>query len=231
MATNGFHYIGVGLYTVPQASSLSHVSTGRIRRWLKGYTFRTKSGAHTSPPVVVSTLPPLDDVVTLTFLDLQEIRFVDAFLEAGVLWKTLRRAHEKTQAALGLYPFSRGRFVTDGQSILEDLARGEARSDAAFLDIISGQTQFKRIVRSYIKTLKFSDDQAAEWWPLGKSKRVVLNPERCFGQPIVPREGVPTAILARAYKAEQSFLHVARWFSVNERAVRDAIEFEASLAA
>ena len=32
-------------------------------------------------------------------------------------------------------------------------------------------------------SLKFdADGQAIEWWPLGKSKLVVLNPKRSFGQ-------------------------------------------------
>ncbi|MBI3826336.1 MAG: hypothetical protein HY294_10100 [Candidatus Rokubacteria bacterium] len=181
---------------------------------------------------MTSILPALDGVVTLTFLDLQEIRFVDAFLGAGVHWKTIREAHAKAQEILGPYPFSRGRFVTDGRSIFEDLAHGAARSDAALVDMVSGQGSFNRIVRSFIATLKFSTDgQADEWWPLGKARNVVLSPHRSFGQPIVPREGVPTAILAKAYRAEQSLHHVARWFEVSERSVRDAVAFEASLAA
>jgi uncharacterized protein (DUF433 family) len=232
MSTNGFQFIGLGLYTVPEASRLSHVSMGRIRRWLRGYTFTTKSGPHKSPPVVASALPPLDGAVTLTFLDLQEVRFVDAFLEAGVHWKTIREARDRARHILGAYPFSRGRLVTDGRSIFQDLARGSGRSDAALVDLVSGQGSFSRVVRSFIATLKFAGDgQADEWWPLGKHRLVLLSPHRCFGQPIVPREGVPTAILAKAAAAEQSVHQVARWFEVSERAVRDAVEFETSLAA
>ena len=60
MSTNGYRFIGLGLYTVPEASRLSRVSVGRIRRWLRGYTFTTRTGPHKSPPVVTSELPPLD---------------------------------------------------------------------------------------------------------------------------------------------------------------------------
>lgn len=231
MATNGFHFIGVGLYTVPEASRLTRVSTGRIRRWMRGYTFRTKSGVHASERVVTPALPLIDGAMTLSFLDLQEIRFVDAFIGVGVRWPTVRRAHGSAQKAFGTHPFSRGIFVTDGQRIFEDLARGAARSDSAFVDMVSNQMSFRRAVLPFMKTLRFADGQASEWWPLGKSKMVVLDPRRAFGQPIVAREGVPTNILARAYKAEQDFTRVARWFAVNERAVRFAIEYEASLLA
>jgi uncharacterized protein (DUF433 family) len=230
MSTEEFQFIGVGLYTAPEASRLARVSTGRIRRWLRGYTFAIKSGSRASPPVVTSALPSINGTLTLSFLDLQEIRFVHGFLEAGVKWKTLRRVHEAAHLRLGPYPFSRGDFVTDGRSILLDLT--PEIHDGAFLDLISSQTSFKSVVSPCMATLKFSEDgQASEWWPLGKDKLVVLNPRRSFGQPIVVREGVPTNILARLYKAEQSFARVARWFDVSERAVRDAVEYEDSLVA
>src|SRR5262245_44583194 len=60
MSANGYRFIGLGLYTVPEASRLSHVSVGRIRRWLRGYTFTTRTGMHKSPPVVTSELPALE---------------------------------------------------------------------------------------------------------------------------------------------------------------------------
>ncbi len=229
MSTNGYRFIGLGLYTVPEASRLSRVSVGRLRRWLRGYTFTTRTGPHKSPPVVTSQLPPLDGGLTLTFLDLQEIRLVDAFLEAGVQWKTLRLARVQAERAIGPYPFSRGKFVTDGRSIFYDMAP-RAKSDGAFLNLVSHQTSFKRIVERFMVSLKFdADGQAIEWWPLGKSKLVVLNPKRSFGQPIVPREGVPTSILSRSYRVERSYPRVARWYAVSERAVRHAVEYEETL--
>jgi len=229
MSTNGYRYIGLGLYTVPQASRLSHVSVGRIRRWLRGYTFTTATGPHKSPPVVTSQLPPIDGGLIVTFLDLQEIRLVDAFLEAGVQWKTLRLARQQAEQAIGPYPFSRGRFETDGRDVFYDMA---PKSDGAFLNLVSQQTAFKRFVSRFMVSLKFdAEGQASEWWPLGKNKQVVLNPRRSFGQPIVPREGVPTSILARSYHVERSYPRVASWYDVTERAVRDAVEYEETLVA
>lgn len=232
MASRDFNFIGVGVYTVPEASRISHVSTGRIRRWLQGYQFRASLGHHKSPPVFTSSLPPIDGEVALSFLDLQEVRFVDAFLRVGVKWKTLREVHKKAEDGLGLYPFSRGNFVTDGSRILHDLAPLISKSDGAFLDVVSNQASFRRVVAPYIVDLKFAGDgQAAEWWPLGKDRTIVLNPKRSFGQPIVAREGVPTNILARCYRVEHSYVRVARWYDVSERAVRDAVEYETTLRA
>jgi uncharacterized protein (DUF433 family) len=68
-------------------------------------------------------------------------------------------------------------------------------------------------------------------WPLGKSRPVVIDPAREFGQPISRDEGVPTEVLARAAKVMESDASVARWFKVSRAAVRAAVEFEQRLAA
>lgn len=232
MVTNGYRLIGVGLYTVPEAARLTSVSSDRIRRWLRGYTFHTRTGEHKSHAVIVPALPPIDGVLTLTFLDLLEVRMVGAFLNVGVRWKTIRQARDNARAYLGEYPFSRGRFVTDGRQIFEPLARGAAKRDTAFVNVVTSQVLFREAVAPYLATLKFTaEGQAEEWWPLGKNRSIVLSPHRSFGQPIVARGGVPTSILARLYRVEQSFVRVARWYNVTERSVRDAVEYESSLAA
>jgi len=79
--------------------------------------------------------------------------------------------------------------------------------------------------------LEFQADQLVRWWPLGMRRRVVIDPRRAFGQPIVAKEGVPTAILAGAVQLEQSVAEVADWYEVDPRSVRDAVEFEEKLAA
>ncbi len=61
--------------------------------------------------------------------------------------------------------------------------------------------------------------------------RVVLDPQRAFGQPIVTKEGVPTTTLAEAIAVEGTVDRVARIYDVGPDSVRDAIRFEKTLAA
>ena len=222
--------IGVGLYTVAEAARLTRVPPARIRRWIRGYRYKYAADreARYSPPVFPSEIVPIEGARSLSFLDLQEIRFVDAFRRRGVSWKTLRLAHERGQALVhNSHPFATGMFWTDGRAILLELAKG----DVALLDIIRGQLAFKRIIEPYLSQLDFEHDQAIRWWPMGKHRRVVIDPKRNFGQPIVSKEGVPTAVLAKAYRVERSVVKVTRWFKVEEKSVRDAVAFERRLAA
>ena len=62
--------------------------------------------------------------------------------------------------------------------------------------------------------------------------QVVLDPEICFGKPIVEKTGIPTYILAAAYRAnEQNEILIANWYKVKPSHVLAAVQFETKLAA
>jgi uncharacterized protein (DUF433 family) len=230
MADSSCRLIGTGIYTIPEAARLTQIEPGRIRRWLRGYHYRSAGQLRESRAVVPPELPVLDGALALSFLDLQEVRFVDAFLKRGVSWKTLRITSERARELLQQsHPFSSGRFVTDGRNILLETAT--SGRDSAFLNMVRNQLEFRRIVQQFLARLDFAEDQAVRWWPMGKRKPIVIDPLRSFGQPIVSNEGVPTAVLARAVRVERSIDVVARWFEVSKRSVQHAAEFESSLAA
>jgi len=223
-------FLNTGIYGVPEAARLTKVSPGKIRRWIKGYDFRKGEARRHSDAVWTGAVPPLDGKVALGFLDLMEIRFVDAFLRAGVSWKTMRRAHQLARQEIGSdHPFCTDRFATDGRRILLIPARENA--DEALLDLLSNQAEFQRIVAPFLTQLEFMEDHLARWWPMGRKRNVVVDPTRNLGQPTAAKSGVPTGVLARSVKANDSVETVARWYEVLPEEVRDAVEFEASLAA
>jgi len=98
--------------------------------------------------------------------------------------------------------------------------------------VVFGQKVFPKVVTPFLRDLKFApDNQIAEWWPLGTERRVLLDPNRQFGQPIVFKSGVRTEILYLAVKNGASQDEVAEWFEVERKDVLDAVEFEKRLAA
>ena len=232
MHETNYPLIGVGLYTVPEASRLTGVSPARIRRWIKGYTYKVGESTRESNPVWRTQLPIIDDTVALGFQDLMEVRFIDAFREHGVSWGRIRLAAQRAQSLFKYdHPFSMRRFQTDGRTIFAEIADGSR--EMALLDLIKSQYAFKRVVSpSLVAGLEFSsNDSVVRWWPMGKSSSIVLDPQRGFGQPIDSKFGVPTVNLSNAYLAEKSYDKVARWYDVSEKAVRDAVKYERKLAA
>lgn len=226
--------LGRGIYPVPEAARLTGISSQRLRRWLRGYHFSSEGAVAPSfsPKVIVGELPILKDVLALSFLDLQEARCLEEFRKRGVGWKTLREAHAKACKALRTdHPFSTGQFKTVGRRIMWEM--GTASGDAILLDLAKDQSTFRGFLQPYLRGLEFLPDSRfpARWFPMAGTKRVVLDPKRAFGRPIVAKRGVLTSILAQAYKAEGSYDKVARWYEVDVRSVKDAVEYERDLAA
>ena len=220
-----------GIYTVPDAARLTGVSPWRIRRWLKGYEFKVKHGRHRSPAVWNSQLDPIGHTIALGFLDLLEVRCVDAFISAGVNWKTLRHVHDQAHTLVGhTHPFCTNRFATDGHTIFMEVR--QRNDEVALWDLRDLQRVFDRMIRPFLKNIEFDNERIPRrWWPRGKAHLVALDPHRSFGQPIIFRDGVPTSILVRSVAANGSVDEVARWFEIQPDSVREAVDYERTLAA
>lgn len=220
-----------GIYSVPEASHLTGVSTWRIRRWLRGYGFRTRTGRHTSPPVWEGQLQPIAGSIALGFLDLIEVKCVNALLQTGVSWKTLRIAHgHAKRLTKNPHPFCTNRFASDGSAVFLQLS--EKDGGTTVWDARELQRVFVEIIQPFLRNVEFSPtDVAIRWWPMGQDRQVVLDPLRSFGRPIVSQHAVPTATLASAVSIEHSIEVVAEWFAVTPEEVKDAVDYENKLAA
>jgi len=215
---------------VPEASRITRVPPDRVRRWLRGYEYVYRGERRSSQPVILGQLPVIGHEVALGFKDLIELLVIDGFLREGVTWRTIHAAHQGARCILGTaHPFCDRRFRTDGRNILLDVS--DQTKNKQLLDVVSNQYAWKKIIGQYLRAaLDFVDNDVARWWPLGKKRRVLINPARMFGKPIVT-EGVPTKTLGRAYVAEHSYAKVAWWYEVAVRSVRDAVAYEQRLAA
>jgi uncharacterized protein (DUF433 family) len=214
--------IGRGVYGIGDAARLAQIPRQRVARWATGLVRARRVEAH---------------ALALNFLDLMELRAVEQFRRAGVSLQAIRRAHERASEVVGHeHPFSTRTFKTDGRTILMELAKEQARREAALLDLLRQQLVFGRILEPYLRGVEFGREKLpVRWWPLDRAGGIVLDPERCFGQPIVAREGIPAAVLAATARAEggdaASIRRAAHWYGVPPAAVRSALRFEESLAA
>lgn len=234
MMTNGigFRAAGVGIYTLPEAAHLLKASTSRVRRWLLGYRFPTKSeGPGESAPIFQPELPVIDGHWAIAFLDLVELLFIKAFRDEGVSLQTIRKAAGEAARRWGsTHPFCLKRFATDGKSIFATLQDDEG--DDALLELTRSQYCFKSFLSPYLKQLDYGKlGDVNRWWPLGKKGGVCLDPHIAFGRPVMRPSGVPTEAIFQAVQANESEKEVADWMDLPVQAVRAAVKFERSLVA
>ena len=224
------HWFGKGIYSIPDASRLSQVPARSIRRWVLGYQYPLQGKQVEKKPVIAADYPLIGGEIAISFADLVEVRYIEAFRSAGVSWKSIRTAHERARELfVASHPFNLHRFATDGRTIF---VQALEVSGEDLLDLVRSQLAFREVLEPYLKGLEFSaSGEVIRWWPFEKRKTVVIDPKRSLGQPVVDEFGVPTSVLAASFKAEQSVNRVAQLFGVSRPAVEDAMAFEQQLAA
>ena len=224
--SNQSQYIGCGLYTFGQAARLLRVDAPTLRYWI-GERKGIESVIHRE----------LSNEHVLTFAELMELHFVKMFRDEKVSFQTIRKAAKAASAKYGSeYPFTVRQFDTDGKSIFATLKSKE--TDKVLIeDLEKGQLVFKTVIRPLFRRLDYrTTDQVGRYWPLRTSSRrdgrIVLDPERRFGQPIDSATGVPTYAIRQAVTAGngQDVTTVAKWFDIPVEAVKAAMKFEKSLS-
>ncbi|MEX6507238.1 hypothetical protein [Jiella sp. M17.18] len=220
----------VGSYTVAEAARLLGTPPLNIRRWLGGYTYRRDGELRKVPPLWSSQLSMIEEHLELGFRDLIELRFVKAFVDAGVGLLAVRNCLNFARACLAdERPFSTQRFKTDGRTIF--LQSTEGSEDPKLLDLRRRQYVFHTVFEKSFKDLDIEEGAVARWRPYDSKASILIDPRRSFGRPIAAESGIPTAVLARAVTSEESVERVAQLFEVKPATVRDAMKFEERLQA
>ena len=224
-------FVGIGLYSLAEAAELLKAPHQNLRRWMDGYDYKKKAQeTRHVPPLWVPDIPKIDGSIELSFRDLIELRFVQAFLEKGIGLKAVRNCMEYARNCINSdRPFSSGRFRTDGRTIfLESL---EAAGEPKLLDLREKQYVFKQVVEQSFRDLDLDGDIVTRWRPFRGKDSIVLDPTRSFGQPVASVSGVPTIVLADAVKAEGNLSRVAAIYEIEKSVVQDAAKFHEELLA
>jgi hypothetical protein len=171
--------LGIGYYTVPEAARLLKAESRSIKRWLGGYIHRSESGKEVKiPPLWTPELPAFDDHVELGFRDLIELRFVKAFVRAGL--GAIRNCLDRARGCVNDdRPFSTRRFQTDGRTIFLDSLRQTGETE--LLDLKRRQYVFREAVEKTFRDLDISDDVVSSWRPFQGKPSIVIDPKRAFG--------------------------------------------------
>jgi uncharacterized protein (DUF433 family) len=215
------------VYQAPEAARLLGISSQRIKRWMTGYNYNSGGALKAMPALWDRQYKGLEDFY-IGFNDLIEIRFVDAFVRAGLSVYAVRSLLEKAKAIAQCdYPLTTHQFKTDGRTIfLEVWEADEARA----IDVRNGQHAFHAIVKPSFRDLEFDAHSVTKWYVDGRQKKIAIDPNLAFGQPAVENTSISTARLYEAFLAEGDVKTVANHFEITQTQARHAVEFEMKMA-
>ena len=230
--------LGIGIYTRTDAGRLLGLTPRRLGRWVRGYTYWLRSGAEprrtSKPPIVRTDLPRVGGALSLSFLELMELRVVRGFVQKGVPLQRVRVAARRIASLFKTtHPFAHRRLFTDRQQIFVDLADMDAQPGLlqvtgrkASLQVIAGG-----LLKGYVEEMDFDAQTslAERWFPLGRSMPIVLDPRIAFGAPVLLGTRIRTDVLS-AYVSGNREPSVAKAFDLRIDQVRAAVAFEAHLA-
>jgi len=222
MTVHPHTFVGVGLYSAAEAGALVQVSPSKITRWLRGHHI----GLREYQPLWRAQVDLGDDGLFLGFRDLMEVRVAAAFIRAGLSPQKVRSAIKIARGVIhDDHPLSTTWLRTDGRSVFLQIA--EQDGTAKLIDLFKDQYAFRDIVERSLSNIDFdTGGLPARWWPLGKSKAIVIDPAKSFGRPIETKSSVPAEVLAAAAIAEGSVQAAARAWSVPLSAVSRAVAFQ-----
>lgn len=215
--------LGRGLYTFTEAAALTHLTPSRVREWFSGH-----SSAH--KPIFASDYKPINGNYAISFYDLIDVYVAGRLRNHGVSLQTLRKVYSKMTRDLGAdHPYCRKELLTDGKIVFMRNVDEEGKEQLK--EVLTDQGVFVEVVLPFLKQIDYDEAKLlAKRWRIATS--IIVDPEICFGAPIVEGTGVPSAILAAAYQANRQNAHmVANWYKVSPKHVIAAAEFENQLAA
>ena len=191
-----------------------------VRRWTHG------SG--TTLPLWNPYYQELDDSSEISFLDLIEVRVVSSLRRAGVSLQAIRYAIEFAEEKYDIdQPLASLSFKTDGKEVLIDAVENDGQL-TSLKKGVAGQKVFSVIIEQSLKDLEFEGNRPVRWWP-NKTKQIVIDPKRAFGDPILVESGISTKILWDEYKVFENLKYLSKTYEVPENIIKQAINFERGL--
>lgn len=208
----------LGAYEIPEAARLARVSSRTAHRWFCSPGAGGKTLLHRS-------LPSIDGKHAVTFLDLIDLLVVGRLRAAGISMPTIRKAYAALASHFKTpHPFSAGAVLVNGPQILIDYVR---RDGTTAEGAVSGQRMFAEL-QPWLERVDFGASGVAQRFKI--ADRVVVDPLRAFGKPVVSSGGTTTYVLWRAFLANKRDLDlVADLYGVTPDDVSAAVDFEERL--
>ncbi len=207
-------------YPLAEAAKIIGMPTPTLRTWFCGWP--------TGKPPVLAADGGADTPLILSFFNVVEARFLDAYRRRGVSMQRVRLALDFVSEHLSGFerPLLKPDFETDGKALFIELQE-EAGDAPMLLDVTGGgQLTWPEAVQEHFQSLVFDDqgDPSRLW--LDDRHDVMLDPRFGWGLPVVAGSGVRTDVLFERLEAGEGLDAIAGDFSLKRSEVEIAVAWE-----
>lgn len=208
--------LGQGIYTAADASRILKIPYPKAKYWFKNYA---RSRFNDSDFLYHFEVR---DLTVVNFFALIEMYVFYTLKEKGITTSRILSAHNVMKDFLKTpYPFAKQDIYINNRSLLfGDEKRELITADKRL------QTVIIRVLKPFVSKVQFNDDRLAhKYYPLGKEKTIVVNPENQFGQPVIEGTNILPETILNLSKGGESMTSIAKLYGINVKQVKHAIEF------
>ncbi|PQA56069.1 DUF433 domain-containing protein [Siphonobacter curvatus] len=209
--------LGTGIYTVPDVAQILRLPLTRVRRWLDEF-WNGRLSATTK--ISYSWGKGRERVVN--FQTLIEFYVFFKLRELGISTPKILQAHEVSSRLLQTpFPFASSFLLTDSKTLFVEIGNEILITADARL-----QYEIKEVMEGFCRKIEFDADKlASKFWPLGKDRSVVIDPQRQLGQPTVQGTNILAETLHRLHLGGEDTPTIAQLYGLTQTQVEEALFF------
>ncbi len=211
--------LGVGIYTSKEIAKILRLPYYKINRWISYWD--NKLGKDFNEQYSWK----IDQSRAVSFHTMIEFYLMSSFAESGVQSKNILKAHQELSIMLHTaFPFANKNVLnglkTDGKKIYFEHPDGYTIS-------LDGTKQTNlEVIKMFYKNLEFGgDEMASRLWPLGKTKKIVCDPEIQLGAVTIEGTRIYPETIYEMYKGGESKKFIAETYEITTTQVNNAIEY------
>ncbi|MEO8087034.1 MAG: DUF433 domain-containing protein [Bacteroidota bacterium] len=214
--------LGGGIFLVKDVADILGLKLSKVRRWLKEFwdnRFATQFGKYSWGD---------DDNLAVNFYTLIEFIAFAKLREHGISAQRIQKFHCKLATQLNTpYPFAKTKLLTDKKDVWFEYYNEVVKLDG------KNQIALKKILLPYLHKIEYDEVNsiALRYYPLGKTHKVVIDPDHQFGQPTIVGTNIKATVIFSLYKGKESRQNICHLYNLSKKQVDDAISYCKKIAA
>lgn len=217
--------IGIGIYSASEIADILCISYPKVYKWMDSYWDKKLATLYNKKYSWKT-----EGKRSVSFHTFIEFYVMMRFSEAGVKPKAVLEAHkELSEMFETTFPFANKQVLesikTDGKNIFFEI-------EGVNLSLNGTKQLNLDVIKMFFVNLDFDKNNVAtKYYPLGKEKSIVVDPNRKFGHPLLEGNNIQPQILYNHYKSGDPIEYLASIYEIGVNVVNDAIEYCSKRAA